>query len=169
MSSAARKENPFLGRTPEETLLINLGHEVMNFRPGFPKGKLKNTFVLSIYGSAMFGLMPKDGLVYLGIPRRFYERFREARWLYAAKVNGQPGLFLVMQLGAGANAQPIALRLFLRSRRLEALTNQITSLRAVPMNREGITREDDLLQGFNLKFLVLNEYSWEKTISADDY
>jgi hypothetical protein len=169
MSSAARQENSFLGRTPEETLLINLGHEVMNFRPGFPKSKLKNTFVLSVYGSAMFGLMPKDGMVYLGIPKRFYERFRDARWLYAAKITGQPGLFLVMQLGTGGNAQPIALRLFVRSRRLDALTNKITSLRAVPMNREGITREDDLLQGFNLKFLVLNEYTWEKAAQTEDF
>lgn len=156
-----QKPNPFEGKTPEETLLLNLGHEVINFRPGFPKGRLKHTFILSLYGSAMFGLMPKDGQIYLGIPKRFYERFRAAKWLYAAQVQGQPGIFLVMQIGTSKLSRPIALRIFIRSRRLRALTKDVKSLRAVPMNKEGITREDDLLQGFNLKYVLADEFTWE--------
>lgn len=155
------KPNPYEGKTPEETLLLNLGHEVMNFRPGFPKGRLKHTFVLSLYGSAMFGLMPKDGQIYLGIPKRFYERFRAAKWLYAAQIKGQPGIFLVMQIGTAKLSRPIALRIFIRSRRLRALTDSVKSLRAVPMSKEGITREDDLLQGFNLKYVLTDDFTWE--------
>ncbi len=162
MAASKQNSNPFEGRTPEETLLVNLGHEIMNFRPGFPKSKLKNTFVLSPYGSAMFGLMPKNDQVYLGIPRRFYERFREAKWLYIAKVKGEAGLYLVMQIGMGSSAQPVAIRLFVRSRRLEALTDKLKGFRAVPMNREGITRENDLLQGFSLKYIVVDNYPWEQ-------
>lgn len=149
------------GRDPEETLLINLGHEIMNFRPGFPKTKLKCTFVLGVYGSAMFGLMAQDSKVYLGIPKRFFDLFSSAKFLYAATVKGQPGLYLVIQLGMGANSKPIAIRIFVRGRRLEALDETIRGLRAVPMSRDGITREDDLVKGFNLKYQVLNEMLWE--------
>lgn len=169
MSSPKNKNNPFAGETPEETLLINLGHEIMNFRPGFPKSSLKHTFILSLYGSAMFGLMPKDGQVYLGIPKRFYERFRAAKWLFASRIKGQPGLFLVMQIGNGPNSQPIAIRIFVRSRRLSAVSDSLTSLRAVPMSREGITREDDLLQGFNLRYVVSDEYTWENQNKKNDF
>lgn len=163
MSASNMQKNAYEGNSPEETLLINLGHEVMNFRPGFPKNGLKNTFILSLYGSAMFGLMPKGDQVYLGIPKRFYERFRSAKWLYAARITGQPGLFLVMQMGTGSHAQPIAIRIFVRTKRLSTLTDKVRSLRAVPMNKEGITREDDLLAGFNLKYIVADEYTWENT------
>jgi hypothetical protein len=149
-------------RSPEEILLVNIGHEVMNFRKGFPKTSLKHTFVLSQYGSGMFGLQPQKGVLYLGIPKSFYEKFRSARWLYAARVKGQAGLFLVMQIGSEGYEHPIGIRLFVRSRRLEAMDSDIKSLRAVPMDRSGITRENDLLQGFNLKFVEIDTYAWEQ-------
>jgi hypothetical protein len=165
----ARDKNPLEGKTPEETLLLNLGHEILNFRPGFPKSSLVHTFVLSPYGSSMFGLMPSNGQVYLGIPKRFYEKFKSAKWLYAAKVEGQSGLFLVMQIGAGQSSHPIGLRIFVRHKRLAALTKDIKMLRAVPMDKKGITRENDLLQGFNLKLMQVSQYVWEFSESADDF
>jgi len=109
----------------------------------------------------MFGVKPQGEKVYLGIPKRFYERIKSAKWLYAAKVTGQPGLFLVMQMGIGSAKHAIGLRIFLRSKRLDALDEQIKSLRVVPMDRSGITRESDLLQGFNLKFVELERFRWE--------
>lgn len=169
MSASNKKTNPFEGKTPEETLLLHMGHEVMNFRPGFPKNKFSRTFVLSLYGSAMFGLMPKDDLVYLGIPKRFYELFSEAKWLYVAKVKSQPGLFLVMQVGKGEKSTSIAIRIFVRSRRLESMTSKIKSIRAVPMNRSGITREDDLLKGFTLKYVISEDLIWERREAAEDF
>lgn len=153
--------NPAPGSTPEEVILMNLGHEILNFRPNFPKTSLKHTFVLSPYGSAMFGLLPQKNQLYLGIPKSFYERFKTAKWLYAAKVNGQAGLFLVMAIGLGTSQHPIGLRIFVRSRRLIALDDTVTKLRAVPMDKAGISRESDLLQGFNLPFRVLDEFLWE--------
>lgn len=157
----ARNNNPLEGRTPEETLLLNLGHEILNFQPGFPKTSLKHTFVISPYGSSMFGLMPSNGQVYLGIPKRFYDKFKSAKWLYAARVSGQTGLFLVMQIGAGESTHPVGLRIFVRWKRLEALGEDIKMLRAVPMDKRGITRENDLLQGFNLKLMQVSRYVWE--------
>lgn len=149
------------GSSPEEILLINIGHEIMNFKRGFPKSSLKHTFILSQYGSGMFGLKPQASMVYLGIPKRFYEKFKSAKWKYAAKVKGQAGLFLVMEIGAGSSKHAIGLRIFVRSKRLSALDGDIKSLRAVPMDKTGITRESDLLQGFNLKFQELDRFEWE--------
>jgi hypothetical protein len=165
----ARDNNPLEGKTPEETLLLNLGHEILNFRTGFPKTSLKHTFVLSPYGSSMFGLMPSNGQVYLGIPKRFYDKFKSAKWLYAARVENQPGLFLVMQIGAGESTHPIGLRIFVRQKRLDALGEDIKLLRAVPMDRKGITRENDLLQGFNLKLTQVSRYVWEFSETSDDF
>ncbi|WP_274643870.1 hypothetical protein [Pseudomonas serbica] len=152
------------GKTPEETLLLNIGHEIENFKPNFPKANLKHTFILSPYGSSMFGLTPlSSGQLYFGIPQLFYEKFKSAKWLYMARVKGQSGLYLVMQIGLGKSQHPIALRIFFRSRRLGALDESITSLRAVPMNKDGgTTREIDVLQGFNLKLLQLDSFVWEK-------
>lgn len=151
------------GKTPEETLLLNIGHEIENFKPGFTKSHLKHTFVLSPYGSSMFGLSPSNGQLYFGIPQLFYEKFKSAKWLYMAKVKGQSGLYLVMQIGVGKSQHPIALRIFFRSRRLAALDEKVASLRAVPMNKNGeTTREHDALQGFNLKLMQLDEFVWEK-------
>lgn len=140
---------------------MNIGHEIMNFRPRFPKSSLKHTFILSQYGSGMFGLKPHNNMVYLGIPKRFYEKFKSAKWKYAAKVKGQAGLFLVMEIGTGSSKHDIGLRIFVRSKRLNALDSEIKSLRAVPMDKAGITRESDLLQGFNLKFQELERFDWE--------
>lgn len=146
---------------PEEILLESIGHEIMNFRRGFPKNSLKHTFILSPYGSSMFGLMPQGKQIYLGIPERFYELFKTSRLLYAAKVKGQAGLFLVMQMGSGAARHEVGIRIFVRSKRLEALAGNVTTLRAVPMMKGGITRETDLLQGFNLKILETDTFQWE--------
>lgn len=110
----------------------------------------------------MFGLKPQNNLVYLGIPKRFYEKFKTAKWKYAAKVKGQAGLFLVMEIGAGSSKHAIGLRIFVRSKRLKALDGEIKSLRAVPMDKSGITRESDLLQGFNLKFQEMERFEWEE-------
>lgn len=150
------------GSSPEEILLINIGHEIMNFRAGFPKTSLKHTFILSPYGSGMFGLMPQNNMVYLGIPKTFYEKFKSAKWLYAAKVTGQAGLYLVMQIGVGSARHAIGIRIFVRSKRLTALDEDIKNLRSVPMDKNGITRESDLLQGFNLKFVEMDRFRWEE-------
>lgn len=149
------------GKTPEETLLLNIGHEIMNFRGGFPKTSLKHTFVLSPYGSAMFGLMPRNGQLYFGIPKRFYEKFKSSKWMYVARIKGQPGLFLVMSIGTGNAQHDIGLRIFVRSRRMAELDESIKMLRAVPMDENGITRESDVLQGFNLKLRQLDKFEWE--------
>jgi hypothetical protein len=151
-----------IGASAEETLLLNMGHELMNFRPGFPKSSLKHTYVLSHYGSGMFGLMPMNDQLYLGIPKRFYDKFKTAKWLYVARVKGQAGLYLVMHLGTGNKAHPVGLRIFVRSRRLVALDGSVKSMRAVPMDNTGITRENDLLQGFTLKLLQLDAFDWEQ-------
>lgn len=164
----ARENNPLVGKNPEETLLLNLGHEILNFRSDFPKTSLKHTFILGPYGSSAFGLMPSNGQVYLGIPKRFYERFKSAKWLYAARVEGQAGLFLVMQIGSGESAHPVAIRIFIRHKRLLALSDDVKMLRAVPMDRHGITRENDILQGFTLKLMQVRQYVWELTNSADE-
>ncbi|WP_338924247.1 hypothetical protein V0M98_32060 (plasmid) [Pseudomonas silesiensis] len=151
------------GKTPEETLLLNIGHEIENFLPNFSKPNLKHTFILSPYGSSMFGLSPTTGQLYFGIPKLFYEKFKSAKWLYMARVKGQSGLYLVMQIGLGKSQHPIALRIFFRSLRVAALDESITSLRAVPMNEKGETsREIDVLQGFNLKLIQLESFVWEK-------
>ncbi|WP_408601298.1 hypothetical protein [Pseudomonas sp. PLMAX] len=155
------------GKTPEETLLLNIGHEIMNFRGNFPKTSLKHTFVLSPYGSGMFGLMPRNGQLYFGIPQRFYEKFKSSKWMYAARVKGQAGLFLVMSIGAGNAQHDIGLRIFVRSLRLAALDETIKTLRAVPMDKTGITRESDVLQGFNLKLRQLDNFEWEEKRNTD--
>ncbi len=151
-----------VGSTPEEILLMNLGHEIMNFRRGFPKTSLKHTFILSPYGSGMFGLLPQNQKIYFGIPKLFYDKFKSAKWLYAAKVENQAGLFLVMSIGIGKSQHPIGLRVFVRSKRLAALDESITKLRALPMDKSGVSRESDLLLGFNLPFHVLSDFRWEK-------
>jgi hypothetical protein len=102
-------------------------------------------------------------MLYLGIPKGFYNKFKSAKWEYAAKVKGQPGIFLVMQIGVGSAKHSVGIRIFVRSKRLAALDENIKSLRAVPMSSSGITREEDLLQGFNLKFEVVDDYRWEKS------
>lgn len=150
------------GRSHEHTMLLNLGHEIINFRTGFPRSKLKHTFVLTPYGSGMFGLMPKSEKLYMGVPRRFYDLFKMPRWKYAAKVKNQPGLFLVMQIGDGSKSPLAGLRIFIRSKRLAAMDESIKQLRVVPMNKDGISREDDLLMGFNIPFRVLDDFEWEK-------
>lgn len=169
MHTMARENNPLVGKNPEETLLLNLGHEILNFRPDFPKSSLKHTFILGPYGSSAFGLMPSNRQVYLGIPKRFYDRFKSAKWLYAARVEGQAGLFLVMQIGTGEQSHPVAIRIFVRQKRLIALGDEITTLRAVPMDRHGITRENDILQGFTLRLMLVKQYVWELASEADDF
>jgi phage terminase large subunit-like protein len=56
-----------------------------------------------------------------------------------------------------------------RHKRLAALTKDVKMLRAVPMDKKGITRENDLLQGFNLKLMQVSQYVWEFSESADDF
>ncbi|MBD8089263.1 hypothetical protein IFT48_04650 [Pseudomonas fluorescens] len=164
----ARENNPLVGKNPEETLLLNLGHEILNFRPDFPKTSLKHTFILGPYGSSTFGLMPSNGQVYLGIPKRFYDRFKSAKWLYAARVENQAGLFLVMQIGSGEASHPVGIRIFVRTKRLMALGDDVKVLRAVPMDRHGITRENDILQGFTLKLMQVKQYVWEISATEEE-
>lgn len=106
--------------------------------------------------------MPQNNMVYLGIPKTFYEKFKSAKWLYAAKVTGQAGLYLVMQIGVGSSRHAIGIRIFVRSKRLGALDEDTKNLRSVPMDKNGITRESDLLQGFNLKFVEMDRFRWEE-------
>ena len=156
------------GRTHEHTILLNLGHEIVNFKKNFPREKLKNTFVLTPYGSGMFGLMPNQGKLYLGIPRRLYETFKMPRWRYAARVKGQPGLFLIMQIGGEKDAVLAGLRVFVRSKRIAAMDESIKQLRVVPMSKEGVSREDDLLMGFNIPFRLLDDFEWEKEKGSEE-
>lgn len=153
----------------EELVLLNLSHEILNFRPGFPRSKLKNTYVLSTYGSGMFGLMPQNGKLYLGIPRRFYDKFKTPMWKYAARVKNQPGLFLVMLFKNEGVSQLIAIRIFVRSKRLRAMDDSLKNLRGVPMNKKGITREEDLLLGFTIPFKMLDDFEWEQSKEEEDY
>lgn len=115
----------------------------------------------------MFGIKPQNNMLYLGIPKRFYEKFKSAKWEYVAKVEGQGGLYLIMTIGAGSSRHSIGIRVFIRSKRLEAMDGNIKSLRAVPMDKTGITRESDLLQGFNLKFFEKSTFEWEHDSSDE--
>lgn len=159
------------GTSHEHTVLLNLGHEIVNFRAGFPRSKLKHTFVLTPYGSGMFGLMPQSEKLYMGIPRRLYDTFKMPRWKYAARVKNQPGLFLVMQIGDEKSSPLAGLRIFIRSKRLSAMDESIKQLRVVPMSKEGISREDDLLMGFNIPFRILDDFEWERVTDGggDDW
>ena len=159
------------GISPEENILINMSHEIKNFTGSFAKKSIKHTFVLSLYGSGVFGLMPANGHLYLGIPARFFDTFKTARWLYAATVTGQSGLFLVMEIGEGTAVREVALRIFVRSKRLMAIKNSVKKIRVVPMDKQGVTREGDLLQGFFLNLREETRYVWEdeKKSIQDDY
>ncbi|MHD0644575.1 hypothetical protein ACYPKM_02910 [Pseudomonas aeruginosa] len=156
-------------QSPEEVVLLSIGHEIVNFSPRFPKKSLKHTFILSQYGSAMFGLMPRNNQVYLGIPQTFYEKFKSAKWLYAAKLPKEPGLFLVMMLGTGNKAHEAAIRVFIRSKRMAALDETVKTIRVVPMDGKGITREKDVLNGFNLRLMQLEKYTWEFVENESDF
>ncbi|MBB4861383.1 hypothetical protein HNP46_000194 [Pseudomonas nitritireducens] len=145
----------------EESVLLSLGHEIINFREGFAKQSLKHTFVLSQYGSGMFGLMSKDGQLYLGIPELFYERFQKAKWRYAARVANEPGLFLVIRFVHENGGHDAGLRIFFRSKRVNAIDEKVTEIRAVPMDESGITRARDMLEGFPLDIKHLTRYEWE--------
>lgn len=158
---STRYRNNSEPKSAAEALFLSLGHEFVNFKPDFPRSKLKHTFVLSQYGSKMFGLVTNRSAVYLGIPEMFYSKFKAAKWHYIARVKGQGGLFLVMQIGEGEAAHQCAIRVFIRSKRINALDEKIKRIRVVPMSGEGISREEDLLRGFDLSLKVITEMPWE--------
>lgn len=144
----------------ELKLLSELSHEISNFKSSF-KGKVSHTYVLDPSASSMFGFDIFYGRPFLGVPDLIFDLFMSMRWYVCNTIQGQPGLFLVYDMGVPPNNHAVALRIHLRSARARAL-EQFSNITLIRMRQDGSAFHESLENAFDLPVKSVSGLLWEK-------
>jgi hypothetical protein len=142
-------------------LLMELSHEISNFARAF-KGKVEHTFVMSPAASDMFGFSVQADRVFIGVPDRLMDIFMNIPWTTVSYIPGKSGLFLRFYHGAKQREREVAIRLVVRSTRVELLSNfnEITLIR---MNDKCASFPEGSKNSFELKLSQVSGLEWERS------
>lgn len=145
--------------TQEIRLINELSHEISNFKTGF-KGLARKTLVLSPWASSLFGIELFQKKIYLGAPELIYEMLSRSRIYSAYFIKGRPGLFLVMESSNTKESKPIAIRIHVRSARIESLSKfkKITIIRMNSQNTATVGYDD---REFTIEIKEAEGLIWE--------
>lgn len=133
--SASIKLKDLSIKNSEAIFLLELSPEINNFKPTF-KGDLHNTYILSPYGSSMFGFDISNNEPYLGVPEKLFFIMLDMGLEGLFLEYNKPGIYLLFNLGEGVKKRRVAIRIFLRRRRVNALY-EYPSIVIAPMNIDG--------------------------------
>lgn len=145
---------------PEGKMLLELTPEIANFRKNF-KGDLAHTYILTPYGSSMFGFDIHDDTPYLGVPEKLFDLFLGISFESVTLQKGKPGVYLVFFLGERNKGKRTAVRIFLRSRRVVAL-DKYKEINIIKMNSSGEASFSDQQGIFEMKVSNINCLNWEE-------
>lgn len=143
----------------ELLLLAEISDEISNFKQT-RKGRLNHTYVATPYLSSCFAVDIFDGKACLGVPSFLFDMFRKVRWYVAHAIKGTPGIFLVFDMGKKPMNHPVALRIFIRKSRVNALL-KFDKLRITRMADDGSVVIDSLNDFFELDIKEVKALEWE--------
>lgn len=142
----------------EAKVLLELSPEISNFRPGF-KGDFRKTFILTPYGSAMFGFDIIKGVPILGVPTKLYDLFQDISFDGVYIQPGKPGIYLSFCVKRkNKKDDKIAVRIFLRKRRVAALNNY-KKIRILGIDNAGVVMEE--IDPFDIALRNQDCFIWE--------
>lgn len=144
----------------ELLMLMELAHEISNYQDGF-KGKINHTFILGPAGSSCFGFEVRDNDVLLGVPEELFELFMGVRWYVANIIKDKPGLYLVFEMGIYPKNHPVALRIYTRTKRVNAILN-FNKIIFVKMTNNGFSYHLTPKTSFEIPLKVVEGLDWEK-------
>lgn len=144
----------------EVHMLYRFAHELSNYDPRF-RGKVKHTYVLSPFMSASFGIDIVNGVPYLAVQDILFDYFVHIRWYVANIITDRPGLFLVFDMGVAPKNHPAAIRISLRTRRVNALS-RFKSIKIVRIDKSGKRITNGPINEFDLPIKVVKGLDWEK-------
>lgn len=143
----------------EINLLTELSHEISNFKEGF-KGSVNHTFILAPWASSLFGFEIDNNKAYIGVPSIIYDNLSLSSLYLVNYIKNKPGIFVVFDLGGENKKRPVALRIHMRTKRVESLAKfkKITFIRMdLDGNAEPGFDEDE----FELDFKEVKDLDWE--------
>lgn len=144
---------------PEISLLTELSHEISNFKSGF-KGKMNHTFILGPWASSLFGFEINDNTAYIGVPKLIYSHLARTKVYLINYIKGQPGIFIVFDIGGEEKKRPVALRIHMRTERVKALTKFKKAV-LIKMNNEGLAEPGFEEDEFELNIKEVKNLDWE--------
>lgn len=143
-----------------EGLLIELSPEIMNFRDEYAKfrDKIGKTFILSPYGSKMFGLSVIDGIPVLAVPNKLWKHFKALRIDSISTVPKELAVFLVVQYSPKQEERGfLAIRIGIPNRVFSRL-NEFHTIRSGPVDSSGYLIE---AEGFDVALKSLDSMIWD--------
>lgn len=147
---------------PEVDLLLDLSHEISNFKSNFRSG-LKHTFILSPWASSLFGLEISRGKAYIGVPEMIFKNLSRTRIYLANYIKGKPGLYIVIDMGGHENKRPVAIRIHVREKRIEALS-KFKEIYLIKMNESGVAKPGYDEDQVKLLLREVKSLDWENFV-----
>ncbi len=144
----------------ELALLVQLSPDISNFNDGF-KGDVRHTYVLGPWMSSMFGFEIDSGEALLGVPRAIYDLLKPLRIYGIEYIKDRPGIFLLFELASGSAKRPIAIRIYMRSKRVMAL-GSFPTVSVVPMDESGAARLPPDKAPMRLSIKQAQSLHWER-------
>lgn len=153
-------QNYEASKYPEFSFLDMVAHEVENFRPGFRTrySKIRKTFILSTTISACFGVEVSGNRAFIGIPEIFFNSLFACRLDSICLVEGQPGFFIVLTMGA--KHELVAFRIFCSKKRAQMLAKcEDAWMMSIDQNGESLPVSDR--NQFELGIITKSGLDWE--------
>ena len=147
-------------KRPEINLLKELSADLSNFKNGF-NANLKYTFILGPWSSSMFGLEIENKKIYLGVPEHLFQYMSKNNIYLINYIKGKPGIFLILYSGHEVNeGRPIALRIFMREKRVEALS-KFKKITLLKMRSDGYADPGYMEAEFEVRIKEVSGLDWE--------
>ena len=143
----------------EISLLAELSYEISNFKKGF-KGSVKSTYILSPSGSSLFGLEIYNDELFLGVPSILWDDFMNLKWYLVNYINDVPGIFLVFDMGIEPKNKPVAIRVHLRTERVNIL-KKFRKINFIKINDKGEADLRTKHSSFKLPIKAVSGLDWE--------
>lgn len=144
---------------PEVALLIELSHEISNFKKGF-KGKMNHTYILAPWASSLFGFEIDDNTAYIGVPSIIFDQLARTKLFLINYIKGKPGIFIVFDMGGEGKKRPVAIRVHMRAARVEALA-KFKKATLIRMKKDGTAQSGYEEDEFELYLKPVTGLDWE--------
>lgn len=139
-----------------DELLFILSSELSNFSHKMIGNKLKNTYVLSPYGSDLFGVSSQGKDIYIGVYSILFNILKECDLLYLGIVDKRDGLYLVF------NDQDVVktIRIF-KSNKIRSIISKQSIVTFIEMNDRGISKNPDFENTISINVRNKEYMDWE--------